>query len=95
MKNIETCTVIIRMEENFDSNARFDPETIVKDAWGRMVPWFTERHGIRAGTLTVGDGEDAGHQVSIQWKYETEYDPPTQGEMGCDDDNFKEPMEQR
>lgn len=80
MKNVETCTVTIRMEQNYDCESRFDPENIVKDSWQRMVPWFTERHGIRAGTLTVGDGDTGGHRVSIEWKYEQEYDPPSQEE---------------
>jgi hypothetical protein len=78
MKNIETCTIVIRMEENFDCDSRFDPETIVKHAWARMVPWFTERHGIRSGELSVGDGETGGHRITIEWKYETEYVPPSQ-----------------
>lgn len=74
MRNTETCTVIIRMEENLNSSNRFDPETIVKEAWTRLVPWFTERHGVRAGSLQISDGEDAGHLVTFEWKYENERD---------------------
>jgi hypothetical protein len=83
MKNIETCTVIIRIEENFESNSRFDPETIVKNTWTCLVPWFTERHGVRSGSSQIGDGEDDGHKVTFEWKYENEYEPPTQEEMDC------------
>lgn len=83
MRNVETCTITIRMEENFDLEEcggynRFDPETIVKETWQRMVAFFTERRGVRSGELTL----DGGHTVTIGWKYETEYEPPTQEEMG-------------
>jgi hypothetical protein len=71
------------MEENYDCDSRFDPETIVKDTWGRLVPWFTERHGVRSGKIEIGDGENGGHSVTFEWKYEQEYEPPTQAEMGC------------
>lgn len=81
MKNIETCTVTIRMEENFDCDSRFDPESIVKNAWNMLIPWFTERHGVRTGTMQIGDGNEGGHSVTFEWRYENEYDPPTQGEM--------------
>ena len=81
MKNIEICTVVIRMEENFECDSRFDPESIVKNAWMRLVPWFTERHGVRSGKIEVGDGESGGHSVTFAWRYENEYEPPTQEEM--------------
>jgi hypothetical protein len=72
------------MEQNYDCESRFDPETIVKTAWTRLVPWFTERHGVRSGQLQIGDGESDGHNVTFKWTYENEYEPPTQGEMCAD-----------
>jgi len=83
VKNIETCTIVIRMEENFHCESRFDPETIVKNVWGRLIPWFTERHGVRSGVMQVGDGETGGHSVTFEWKYENDFEPATQEEMGA------------
>jgi hypothetical protein len=63
----ETFTVTIVMHLDPDSDERFDPETFVKNAWSRMIPWFTERHGVREGSINLNHG----HPVTIDWKYET------------------------
>lgn len=61
----EVCTITITTTDHYDRDFGFDMEDCVKNAWVRMVPWFTNRHGIRQGSMSLNDGA-----VQIEWRYE-------------------------
>ena len=75
----ERCTIIITVDETLGAPS-FREEDIVKQAWQYMVPFFTKRHGVSAGKITLNDN------IHIEWKYDTlddgvsedcAYDPDT------------------
>lgn len=61
----ETCTIKITMRDFLDN---FREEDIVKQIWPYMAPWFTRRHGVNSGCITLEGGS-----VQVDWKYETTY----------------------
>lgn len=61
----EKCTIEIQISDDYDRELGFELEDVVKNAWGHMVPWFTRRHGITNGVISLEDGA-----VTIKWLYE-------------------------
>lgn len=60
----EVCTITITCEDKNDS---YREEDVVKTYWPYMLPFFTRRHGVESGKMSLGSG------VEISWRYETIY----------------------
>ena len=60
----ETCTIVVTMRDQLDN---YREEDIVKNLWGYLYPWFTRRHGVENGKVTLGDGA-----VEVTWAYRTD-----------------------
>jgi len=63
--NKETCTIKIILSDDYNRELGFELEDAVKEAWNRMIPWFTRRHGITKGSINLENGA-----VQIDWSYE-------------------------
>jgi hypothetical protein len=76
---IEVCTITVTIRDKLD---HFQEEDIVKNIWPYMTPWFTRRHGVSNGKITLSDGA-----VEVGWKYETQYTDSNGTPLSCDDDH--------
>lgn len=67
----EVCTIKIKVSDDYDREFGPELEDVVKNAWGYLTPWFTRRHGLRNGMISLERGA-----VTIEWTYapEGEYD---------------------
>lgn len=63
----EKCTITITIDEP-RSDISFSEEDAVKQIWPYMLPWFTRRHGVQSGKITLNNN------VSVDWQYESIYD---------------------
>lgn len=60
----EFCLIRVEMDESIAPHFSPDLEDVVKRVWGHMTPWFTYRHGVRNGEISLNDGS-----VKISWNY--------------------------
>lgn len=60
----ERCTITVTIEEP-RSDISFSEEDTVKQIWPYMLPWFTKRHGVTSGKITLNDN------VHVEWQYLT------------------------
>jgi hypothetical protein len=65
----ETCTITVTITEDYDRCYGYDLENVVKNAWGSMVPFYTARHGVRRGSISLNEGV-----VTIEWSYANDDD---------------------
>lgn len=61
----EICTITVCLSHDYNRELGFELEDAVKESWGRMLPWFTRRHGITNGAIDLEGGA-----VRITWQYE-------------------------
>jgi hypothetical protein len=61
----ETCTIKIVMRDRMDN---YSEESVVKDIWPSMYPWFTRRKGINKGSIVLEDGA-----IEVTWEYKSDY----------------------
>jgi hypothetical protein len=70
----ETCTIVVTVTEDYDRCYGHDLEVVVKNAWTAMVPFYTARHGVRHGAISLNEGV-----VKIEWSYSA--DDEVEGEQ--------------
>ncbi len=72
------CDIRIVIRDDVESPWNFDAENTVKQVWMNMIPWFTNRHGVRSGRVTMNDGHG-----SLEWRYANfDEDDFEEGEIG-------------
>lgn len=62
----ERCVITIDVEARSDN---YREEDWVKNIWSYMIPFFTKRHGVRKGEISLEDGS-----VRITWEYASIWD---------------------
>jgi len=60
----EVCIIRVEMDEAIRPHFAPELEDTVKQAWGYLTPWFTARHGVRSGEITLNGGA-----VRFSWEY--------------------------
>jgi len=71
----EVCIIRVEMDEDIRPYFAPELEDTVKQAWGYLTPWFTRRHGVRNGEISLNDGA-----VKFTWEYvDAEQQEPTNG----------------
>ena|SRR6185312_2484345 len=62
MHMVEKCTITVTIRDKSD---HYHEEDWVKQIWPYLLPWFTKRHGVEKGRISLED--DA---VVVEWRYE-------------------------